>query len=50
MHRGTLEVASTAENGTTFTVVLPRYASANEPVTADQLPRPSFDDAPSSEA
>src|SRR5260370_35887198 len=25
-HRGTIEVASTPENGTTFTVVLPRYA------------------------
>lgn len=31
VHRGTIEVASTPENGTTFTVVLPRYA-----------PKPSF--------
>lgn len=42
VHGGTIEVASTAENGTTFTVVLPRYVSVNEPVTADQLPRPNF--------
>ncbi len=49
MHLGTIEVASTAQNGTTFTVILPRYAMANEPVTADQLPRPSFDDATASE-
>jgi signal transduction histidine kinase len=35
VHRGTIEVASTPENGTTFTVVLPRYASVNEQVLAD---------------
>jgi signal transduction histidine kinase len=35
VHRGTIEVASTPENGTTFTVVLPRYASVNEPVIAN---------------
>ncbi len=42
VHRGTIEVVSTAENGTTFTVTLPRYASVNEPGTADQLPRSNF--------
>jgi signal transduction histidine kinase len=36
VHRGKIEVESTAESGTTFTVVLPRYASVKEPVEADQ--------------
>jgi signal transduction histidine kinase len=35
VHRGTIEVASTPENGTTVTVVLPRYAPVNEPVIAN---------------
>jgi signal transduction histidine kinase len=42
MHRGTIEVESTAENGTTFTVVLPRSAPVNEPVISDQPPRTTF--------
>jgi len=42
VHRGTIEVASTAESGTTFTVVLPRSASANELEISDQPPRPSL--------
>jgi len=42
VHRGTIEVDSTAENGTTFTVVLPRSASVNEPVISAQSPRTSF--------
>jgi signal transduction histidine kinase len=38
VHRGTIEVASTPEHGTTFTVVLPRYASVNERVQLIKSP------------